>query len=57
MTPKFSSPMRLNIQMNVVSMKAKTATNAMRLAAMPTTAPTAFEAPNEMASNTFFASL
>lgn len=43
--------------MNVASIKAKTAINAIKLAAIPTTAPTAFDAPKEIASKTFLASL
>lgn len=56
-TPKSSSPIRLNTHIKVASINAKTAMNAIKLAAIPTTAPTAVEAPREIASNIFLASL
>lgn len=55
--PKFSSPIMPNSQMNMASTNANIAVKAIKFDMIPATAPTVFDAPIEMASKAFLASL
>lgn len=57
MTPKSSSPNKLNDQIKIESTKAKKAVKAIKLEMIPPIGPTILEAPVEIASNTLFSPL
>lgn len=57
MIPKLLTSIKLNAHWTVLSRNANMATNAIKLERIPAIGPTIFDAPSEIASNIFLASL
>ncbi len=51
--PKLSRPSMLKNQIKIASTNAKKATNAIRFEIIPPIGPTTFDAPSDIALNTF----